>query len=133
MPMDDDILNWTREELIAEVVRLRNGIRAHRTVVGTICAGIIQSFGVCFPNRFRRISQSLPGLSFCAAASSIGSHSTGNFQTRRARMPNPTTLNMGSRHSVRLMRDTERKRTLRSQCPLLALSGHDLDSHYVRL
>ena len=30
MPMDDDILNWTREELIAEVVRLRNGIRAHR-------------------------------------------------------------------------------------------------------
>src|SRR5262245_18159066 len=34
MPMDDDILNWTREELIAEVVRLRNGIRAHRDSSG---------------------------------------------------------------------------------------------------
>jgi hypothetical protein len=93
MAMDEDILSWTREELIAEVVRLRTGIRAHRTVVGTICAGIIQSFGACFPNRFRRISQSLPGLSFCAAASSIGRHSTGNFQMLRVRMPSPTTPN----------------------------------------
>ena len=32
--MDDDILNWTREELIAEVVRLRTGIRAHRDSSG---------------------------------------------------------------------------------------------------
>ena len=32
--MDEDILDWTREELIAEVVRLRNGIRAHRDSSG---------------------------------------------------------------------------------------------------
>jgi hypothetical protein len=32
--MDTDILGWTREQLIAEVVRLRNGIRAHRDSSG---------------------------------------------------------------------------------------------------
>jgi hypothetical protein len=32
--MDEHILDWTREELIAEVVRLRNGIRAHRDSSG---------------------------------------------------------------------------------------------------
>jgi hypothetical protein len=32
--MDEDILAWTREELIAEVVRLRTGIRAHRDSSG---------------------------------------------------------------------------------------------------
>jgi len=32
--MDEEILSWTREELIAEVVRLRNGIRAHRDSSG---------------------------------------------------------------------------------------------------
>jgi hypothetical protein len=32
--MDTDILSWSREELIAEVVRLRNGIRAHRDSSG---------------------------------------------------------------------------------------------------
>jgi hypothetical protein len=32
--MDEDILDRTREELIAEVVRLRNGIRAHRDSSG---------------------------------------------------------------------------------------------------
>jgi hypothetical protein len=34
MAMDEDILSWTREELIAEVVRLRTGIRAHRDSSG---------------------------------------------------------------------------------------------------
>src|SRR5436189_3204096 len=32
--MDTDILSWTRDQLIAEVVRLRNGIRAHRDSSG---------------------------------------------------------------------------------------------------
>jgi hypothetical protein len=32
--MDTDILSWTRDELIAEVMRLRNGIRAHRDSSG---------------------------------------------------------------------------------------------------
>ena len=32
--MDTDILSWTRDELIAEVKRLRNGIRAHRDSSG---------------------------------------------------------------------------------------------------
>ena len=32
--MDTDILSWGREELIAEVMRLRNGIRAHRDSSG---------------------------------------------------------------------------------------------------
>jgi hypothetical protein len=32
--MDTDILNWTREQLLAEIVRLRNGIRAHRDSSG---------------------------------------------------------------------------------------------------
>ena len=32
--MDTDILSWTRDELIAEVRRLRNGIRAHRDSSG---------------------------------------------------------------------------------------------------
>jgi hypothetical protein len=32
--MDEDILSWNREELIAEVVRLRTGIRAHRDSSG---------------------------------------------------------------------------------------------------
>jgi hypothetical protein len=32
--MDDDLANLTREELIAEVIRLRAGIRAHRDSSG---------------------------------------------------------------------------------------------------
>jgi len=32
--MDDDLPNLTREELIAEVIRLRAGIRAHRDSSG---------------------------------------------------------------------------------------------------
>jgi hypothetical protein len=32
--MDTDILGWSREELIAEVMRLRTGIRAHRDSSG---------------------------------------------------------------------------------------------------
>ena len=32
--MDADILSWSREELIAEVMRLRDGIRAHRDSSG---------------------------------------------------------------------------------------------------
>jgi hypothetical protein len=32
--MDTDILSWSREELIAEVMRLRNGIRDHRDSSG---------------------------------------------------------------------------------------------------
>ena len=32
--MDTDILSWSREELIAEVMRLRDGIRAHRDSSG---------------------------------------------------------------------------------------------------
>ena len=32
--MDEDLQNWTREALIAEVTRLRNGIRAHRDSSG---------------------------------------------------------------------------------------------------
>ena len=32
--MDDDLPNLTREELIAEVIRLRVGIRAHRDSSG---------------------------------------------------------------------------------------------------
>jgi hypothetical protein len=61
--MDEEIRNWTKDELIAEVMRLRAGIRAHRDSSGHEYAGIIQSFGVCFPNRFRGMSQSQPGLS----------------------------------------------------------------------
>jgi hypothetical protein len=34
MNPDNDILSWTREELIAEVIRLRNGIRGHRDASG---------------------------------------------------------------------------------------------------
>ena len=34
MAMDEDILSWTREELIAEVVRLRTGIRVRRDSSG---------------------------------------------------------------------------------------------------
>ena len=32
--MDDDVLTLTRDELIAEVIRLRTGIRAHRDSSG---------------------------------------------------------------------------------------------------
>ena len=32
--MDDDLSTLTREQLIAEVIRLRNGIRAHRDSSG---------------------------------------------------------------------------------------------------
>jgi hypothetical protein len=34
MATDEDILGWSKEALIAEVVRLRNGIRAHRDCSG---------------------------------------------------------------------------------------------------
>ena len=81
--MDEDILDWTREELIAEVMRLPTGIRGHRDSSGH---DIIQSFGVFFPNQFRRILQSLPGPSSCAAASGIARHSSGSFPMLRARM-----------------------------------------------
>ncbi len=34
MPMDEDLIAMTREDLVAEVGRLRNGIRAHRDSSG---------------------------------------------------------------------------------------------------
>jgi hypothetical protein len=34
MPMDEDLVAMTREQLVAEVGRLRNGIRAHRDSSG---------------------------------------------------------------------------------------------------
>ena len=101
--MDDDLANLTREGLIAEVMRLRTGIRATATVAVTICAGIIHSFGTFCQSLFRKTSPSLTGLSFCGVASSIGSHSTDNFQTLHARMQTSTkALNRGSRrpHAV---------------------------------
>jgi hypothetical protein len=106
MATDEDILSWTREDLIAEVVRLRTGIRAHRDSSGTICAGIIQSFGVCFLNQFRRILQSLPGLSFSAAASSTARHSTENFETLREWTPSPTTPKRQEYHRAFLAGET---------------------------
>jgi len=99
--MDDDLANLTREGLIAEVMRLRAGIRAHRDSSGhNLCWHHPQLW--C-QSLFRKTSPSLTGLSFCGVASSIGSHSTDNFQTLHARMQTSTkALNRGSRrpHAV---------------------------------
>jgi hypothetical protein len=80
--MDDDLASLTREQLIAEVIRLRAGIRAIATAAGTICAGIIQSFGICCRSGYGKTSPSPTGLSFYATVSSTGKRSTGNCATR---------------------------------------------------
>jgi len=90
--MDEDILNWTREELIAEVVRLRTGIRAHRDSSGhDLCWHHPRLWGL-LPEPIPKNIAVPAWPQFLRAASSIGSRSTGNFQMRRARMPNPTAL-----------------------------------------
>ena len=48
--MDDDLTNLSRDDLIAEVIRLRNGIRAHATAAAMNSAGITRSYGGCCPN-----------------------------------------------------------------------------------
>src|SRR4249919_3622925 len=80
--MDDDLASLTREQLIAEVIRLRAGIRAHRDSSGHDLCWHIQSFGICCRSGYGKTSPSPTGLSFYAAVSSTGKRSTGNCATR---------------------------------------------------
>ena len=59
--MDIDLEQLSRDELIAEVERLRTGIRAHRTAPDMIYAGIILSSGDCCRNRCHLTSPSRRG------------------------------------------------------------------------
>jgi hypothetical protein len=66
--VDDDVAGMSREQPMAEVQRLRNGIADTGTLPHTTCAGITLSCGGCY--RMPRIQsrQSLTGRSFSRGA-----------------------------------------------------------------
>jgi hypothetical protein len=83
--MDDDLPTMSKDELIAEVRRLRAGIRKHRDSSGhALCWHHPQLWGF-LESRFPRTSEFLLGPSSCAVASNIGSHSTESCQMQPAR------------------------------------------------
>jgi hypothetical protein len=83
-PMDTDLEPMTREELIAEVKKLRHGNRPHRD--GMKCAGIIQRCGDCCLRTPILFPLSGSGRNSCKAASDIVNRWTSRQAWRRARM-----------------------------------------------
>lgn len=81
--MDEDVAGMTRAELVAEVKKLRQGIREHRDASGhELCWHHPTLWGL-LPEKTDPIpGQS--GLSSCAAASSIGSRWISNCPRRAA-------------------------------------------------
>ena len=74
--MDTDLENMSREQLIIEVQKLRQGIRAHPTVRATNCVGITRHYGhYCRSNPIRFLSY-LIGRNSCKVASSTANRST---------------------------------------------------------
>ena len=65
--MDEDLANLSRDALIAEVRRLRDGIRKHRDSSGQELAGIIRRFGRCCPNERTLSRRYLTGRRSCMA------------------------------------------------------------------
>jgi hypothetical protein len=91
--METDLEEKTREELIAEVKKLRQGIRQHVTVRDTNSAGIIRRCGdYCLRKPIlSRLSRS--GLNSCKVASDIVSRWTSKQTARRA-LTKPTKNDM---------------------------------------
>jgi hypothetical protein len=82
--MDDDLAGMTRDQLVAEVLRLRAGIRAHRDSTGhDPCWHHPQLWGL-LPQPLPRDIAVPACRSFCAAASAIGNRSIAGFPMRLA-------------------------------------------------
>lgn len=79
--MDDDLDVMMRDELIAYVKQLRQGIRTHRDSTGPPPAGIIRRSGVCSPRRPIRSRRSRHGRTSCVVVSDTVSRSMSNCLT----------------------------------------------------
>jgi hypothetical protein len=96
--MDEDLPNLTKDDLIAEVTRLREGIRHHRDSSG---------HDLCWPSSAAvvtvarahplDISPFLLGPSFCGVASSIAKRLTASYPLRSVQTPNSTKPKVGGR------------------------------------
>ena len=71
--MDEDIEQMSREQLVAEVKRLRQGIRQHRDSSGHELCGPPSSVGAAPRRRLTRSPQCRTGRSSCKVASDTGS------------------------------------------------------------
>ena len=81
--LDDDLQRMNREELIAEIRRLRQGVREHRDASGhDLCWHHPQLWGL-LPERIDPAVAVPPGRSFCADASSTAKRWSGSSSTRR--------------------------------------------------
>ena len=82
--VDDDLSELDREALIAEVKRLRAGIRSHRDSSGHELCWHHPTCGVCYLNEPIPSRPFPSGRSSCADVSSTGSRWIGSSRTRRA-------------------------------------------------
>ena len=84
--MDDDLPNLSKDELIAEVKRLRAGVREHRDASGHgLCWHHPQLWGL-LPKAISPHIAVPRGRNSCAAASSIANRWIASFRMRRERM-----------------------------------------------
>ncbi len=94
--MDEDLFQMTRDDLIEEVRRLRQGIRQHRdSSLHELCWHHPSLWGL-LPEKSDPIPVVPSGRDSCGAASDIASPLTNRHRMRRAR-PNPTTRMMLNR------------------------------------
>ena len=83
--MDADLTDMSRAQLVAEVARLRDGIRRHRDSIGQELCWHHPALWALLPETTDP-SRSYPsGPSSCAAACGTASHSTSKLRTRRGR------------------------------------------------
>ncbi len=90
-PVDDDLEGMTREQLIAEVIKLRTAIRDHRDSSGHDLCWHHPDLWRTLPERVEPTSRSRRGRSSCVDASR-----TANRLMSKHSRPNPTTQSMTS-------------------------------------
>ena len=90
-PVDDDLEGMTREQLIAEVIKLRTAIRDHRDASGHDLCWHHPDLWRTLPERVEPTSRSRRGRSSCVDASR-----TANRLMSKHSRPNPTTQSMTS-------------------------------------
>lgn len=79
--MDDDLADMNREQLAADVRKLRDAIRRHRDSSGHALCWHHPDIWNLLPER---TDQQPPGRNPCAVAFVTGNPSTGSFPMRRA-------------------------------------------------
>ncbi len=84
--MDEDLAALTREQLVDEVKRLRNGIRTHRDSTGHALCWHHPALWGLLPERTDPLPTVPAWPEFCAAASATANRWTTNCPTRRALM-----------------------------------------------